>query len=66
VYKVLAVGAAPVLDDAKKQAAQNALKRAYAEQETQSIIAVLRDRHNVKLLKKPTAADAIRPAQSGS
>jgi peptidyl-prolyl cis-trans isomerase D len=65
VYKVLALGAAPVLDDTKKQAAQNALKRAYAEQETQSIIAVLRDRHNVKLLKKPSAADASRPTHSG-
>jgi hypothetical protein len=66
VYKVLALGAAPVLDDAKKQAAQGALKRAYAEQETQSIVAVLRDRHNVKLLKKPSAADANKPAHSGS
>ncbi len=66
LYKILAVGAAPVLDDAKKQAAQSALKRAYAEQETQSIIAVLRERHNVKLLKKPSTVDAIRPAQSGS
>ncbi len=62
IYKVLAVGAAPVLDDAKRANAQTALKRAYADQESQSIIAVLRDRHNVKLLKKPAAADAAKPA----
>jgi peptidyl-prolyl cis-trans isomerase D len=62
VYKVLAAGAMPVLDDAKRAGAQAALKRAYADQEAQSIIAVLRDRHNVKLLKKPAAADAAKPA----
>jgi hypothetical protein len=58
IYKVLAVGPAPVLDDAKRAGAQAALKRAYTDQETQSVINVLRDRHNVKQIKSPAAAKA--------
>ncbi len=60
IYKVLAVGPVPVLDEAKRGNAQAILKGAYAEQETQSVINVLRDRHNVKVLKSPAAADAVR------
>lgn len=60
VYKVLAVGKLPALDDAKRAAPQSVLKRAYAEQEGQSLVNVLRDRHNVKVLKSPAAADAAK------
>jgi hypothetical protein len=66
VYKVLAVGAMPVIDDAKRASSQAALARAYAEQETQSVVSVLRERHNAKVIKAPAAADAAKPAASGS
>lgn len=64
VYKVLAVGKLPALDDAKRAAPQSVLKRAYAEQEGQSLVNVLRDRHNVKVLKSPAAADAAKVANA--
>ncbi len=66
VYKVLSLGDAPKLDDSKKQAAQSTLKRAYAEQEALSVVAVLRDRYSVKLIKKPATTDANRAPHSGS
>jgi peptidyl-prolyl cis-trans isomerase D len=56
VYKVLAVGPVPALDETKRASASATLKRAYAEQETQSVIAVLRERHNAKTLRSPAAA----------
>ncbi len=60
IYKVVAVGPIPTLDETKRANAQAALKRAYAEQEAQSLINVLRERHNVKVLKSPAAADAVK------
>ena len=60
VYKVLAVGAAPALDEAKRTNAASALKRAYTDQETLSVVSVLRDRHDVKMIKAPAAAAAAK------
>jgi peptidyl-prolyl cis-trans isomerase D len=65
IYKVLAVGPVPVIDDAKRTGVQTALKRAYAEQEAQSILNVLRDRHSVKVLKSPAAIDSAKTTATG-
>jgi peptidyl-prolyl cis-trans isomerase D len=61
VYKVTALGAMPTLDDVKRNAVKQAVNRVYAEQELQSVLTVLKARHNVKLLKKPSAADTVDP-----
>ena len=63
IYKVLGVGPTPTLDEAKRINIQAALKRAYSEQEAQSIVDVLRDRHNVKILKSITSLDAVKNVQ---
>jgi peptidyl-prolyl cis-trans isomerase D len=57
VYKITALGAVPKVDDLKRNAIKQALTRAYAEQELQSVLSVLKARHSVKFLKKPSAAD---------
>jgi peptidyl-prolyl cis-trans isomerase D len=61
VYKVLSVGAEAKLDEAKRNQLQNAIQRVYGEQELQSVMSVLRDRHGAKIIKKPVAADASKP-----
>jgi peptidyl-prolyl cis-trans isomerase D len=66
VYKVLAVGPTPILDDTKRAGTQATLKRAYAEQEAQSFVSVLRERHHVKVLKSPAITDVAKSPALGS
>jgi peptidyl-prolyl cis-trans isomerase D len=62
LFKVVSVGDTPVMNDAKIANARQTLNRIYGEQEAQSVLALLKSRHNVKNVKKITVetADIIR------
>jgi peptidyl-prolyl cis-trans isomerase D len=64
LYRVAALGAAPALDDAKRQSNGTAFARSFAALELQGVMVGLRDQHKAKILK--TDLRPTDPEQQGN
>jgi peptidyl-prolyl cis-trans isomerase D len=64
IFKITAVGDAPLMNQSKIASARHTLNQVYGEQEAQAMLAVLKNRHKVKVLNKPTiSSDTVGSTQ---